>query len=62
MRPTIPDELYSVLEALKPALKSMDVRTFAVAAPEEDWQNLITSVYMTEISVDEVKNQQEKPP
>jgi hypothetical protein len=62
MGPNIPDELYSVLEALKPALKSMDVRTFAVATPEEDWQNLITSVYLTENAVDEVKNQQERIP
>lgn len=60
MGQNIPDELYSVFGALKPALKSMDVRTFAVAAPEEDWQNLITSVYLTETSVDEVKKQQEK--
>ena len=62
MGPNIPVELGSVLEALKPALKSMDVRTFAVATPEGDWQNLITSVFMTENTVDEVKNQQERIP
>lgn len=60
MAPSNPDELYSVLEALKPALRSMDVRTFAVSTPNGDWQNLITSVYITANSVDEVKKQQEK--
>lgn len=60
MGPSITNELYSVFEALKPALRSMDVRTFAVSAPEGDWQNLVTSVYLTENSVDEVRKQQEK--
>jgi hypothetical protein len=63
MGPNVPDELCSVLEALKPALKSIDVRTFAAATSSgSDWQNLITSVFMTEKTVDEIKNQQERIP
>ena len=54
-----PDELFSVLEALKPALNSIDIRTVAVSPlSEEPWQNLMTSVYITEKKVEEVENQQ----
>jgi len=54
-------EVYSVLEALKPALKSIDVRTIAVSLGE-NWQNLITSVLITEKTVDEVRKEQENMP
>lgn len=58
-----PDQLLSVLEALKPALKSIDIRTVAVTpSSEEQWQNLITSIYVTEKTVDETRNQQKKIP
>jgi hypothetical protein len=57
------NELFSVLEELKLALKSIDVRTVAVCpSSDEEWQNLITSVYVTEKTVDEVQNQQTKLP
>ena len=56
-------ELSSILVALKPALKSIDIRTVAVKTSlESDWQNLITSVFMTEKTVDEIRKQQEKIP
>jgi len=58
-----PDELFPVLESLKPALKSMDIRTVAVAPPsKENWENLITSIYVTEKTVDEVRSQHQKIP
>lgn len=59
----IPNEVYSVLEAFKPAVKSIDVRTVVVAPPSgEEWQNLVTSVFITENAVDVVKNQHSKIP
>lgn len=49
MEKVAPDELFPVLEALKPVLKSIDIRTIAVAPPSEgSWQNLVSSVYLTE--------------
>ena len=54
-----PDELYFVLESFKPALKSIDLRCVAVATPSEDyWQNLVTSIFFSDKTVDEVKNEQ----
>ena len=58
-----PDKLLSVLEALKPVLKSIDVRTVAVApSSEEHWQNLVTSFFVTEKTIDEVRKQQREIP
>jgi hypothetical protein len=54
----IPDELFSILEELKPVLKSIDIRTVAVAPQGENWQNLVTSIFITEKTADEVKKQQ----
>ena len=51
-----PGELFPVLESFKPALKSIDVRTVAVCPPsEEDWQNLITSIVVSDKTEEEVK-------
>jgi len=58
-----PDELYHVLEAFKPALKSIDVRTVAVCPPsEEHWQNLVTAIFLSDKTVEEIKAEQEKIP
>ena len=58
-----PTELFSVMNALRSALKSIDVRTIAVSPKlGTKWQNLVTSVFMTEKSVDEIKKQQESIP
>jgi len=63
MGSTAPDELLPVLDSLKPALKSMDIRTVAVATPsKENWENLITSIYVTEKTVDEVRSEHQKIP
>jgi hypothetical protein len=53
-----PDEVFSILKSLKPVLKSIDVRTVAVAPRGGEWQNLVTSMFLTEKTVDEVRNQQ----
>jgi len=58
-----PDELYFVLESFKPALKSIDLRCVAVTTPSEDyWQNLVTSIFFSNKTVDEVKNGQKTIP
>jgi hypothetical protein len=50
------DDVYSVLQAFKPFLKSIDMRTIAVRNQSgEDWENFITSMVISEKSVDEVK-------
>lgn len=51
-----PDDLYPVLEAFKPALKSVDVRTVAVSLQSEDyWQNLVTSIFLSDKPVEIIK-------
>ncbi len=63
MTTSAPDELYNVLEAFKPALKSVDIRCVAVTLPSEEyWQNLITSIIFSDKTVDEVKNEQKTIP
>ena len=58
-----PDELYYVLEAFRPFLKSIDMRIFAVRSPSDrEWENLVTSFIVSEKTVDEVKSLQEKLP
>jgi hypothetical protein len=58
-----PDELYSVLEAFSPFLKSIDARTIAVRSSSDgEWENLFTSFFVSEKSVDEVKSLQAKLP
>jgi hypothetical protein len=54
------DDLLNVLNALKPALKSIDVRTVAVCpSSEEDWQNLVTSIIISDKTLDEIKAEHE---
>ena len=52
-----PDSLSSALDAFEPALKSIDVRTVAVKPiPSKDpWTNLITSIFISEKTVDAVE-------
>lgn len=58
-----PCELFSVMQTLSPALKSIDARTIAVAPePTDKWQNLVTSVFLTEKPFDEIKKQQKSIP
>lgn len=58
-----PDELYHILEAFKTALKSIDVRTVAVCPPsEEHWQNLVTSISLSDKTLAEVRAEHEKLP
>lgn len=58
-----PTELFYVMKALEPALKSIDIRTIAITPKlESNWQNLITSVFMTEKTVDEVIEEQKNIP
>jgi hypothetical protein len=58
-----PNELYLVLESFKPALRSIDLRCIAVSPPSEEyWQNLVTSVFLSAKTVDEVKAEQKTIP
>ena len=58
-----PDELFFIMKELELALNSMDVRTIAISPnPEENWQNLITSIIISDKSVDEIKKQQKQIP
>jgi hypothetical protein len=58
-----PDDLLPVLESIKIALKSIDVRTVAVLPPsEEDWQNLITSIIVSDKTVEKVKAEHKQLP
>jgi hypothetical protein len=55
--------LYPVLEAFKPALASIDLRCVAVSPPSEEyWQNLVTSIFLSDRTVDEVKSEQKAIP
>lgn len=55
-----PDDLYSVLKAFSPTLKSIDVRIVAVTLPtEEHWQNLVTVIFLSDKTVEEIKAEQE---
>jgi len=58
-----PEDLNSVLRAFQPFLKSIDMRTIAVR-PEtgEDWENLISSIIVSEKTVEEVTEEYEKLP
>jgi len=63
LTPIAPDKLLSVLESLGPALKSIDVRTVAVASPsQEHFHNLVTSIIVSEKTLDEVQNDHRKLP
>lgn len=64
MKPaSAPDELYSILEAFRPFLKSIDIRTFAVRSISDgEWENLITSIIVSEKTFDEVKSIHDKLP
>jgi len=56
-----PDDLLPVLKAFSPALKSIDVRTVAVCpASEEHWQNLVTSIFLSDKTVEEIKLEHKK--
>jgi len=58
-----PCELFSVMQTLRSALKSIDVRTIAVAPESTDeYQNLVTSIFLTEKSVGETEEQQRSIP
>ena len=58
-----PDALYSVLQAFRLFLKSIDKRTIAVRPQAgEDWKNLITSIIVSEKTIDEVKKEHGKLP
>lgn len=57
------DEVYSVLQAFRTFLKSIDMRTVAVRPQSgEDWRNLVTSVTISEKTVDEVRNEHGRLP
>jgi len=58
-----PDQLHSVLIAFTPVLKSIDVRT-AVVCPSsgEELQNLITVIFLSDRTVDEIKAEQKQIP
>lgn len=57
------DDLYSVIDAFKLGLKSVDVRTVAVKPSEEElWQNLVTSINISEKTLGEVIVEQSKMP
>ena len=57
------DRMYYVLQSFQPFLKSIDVRTIAVR-PQigADFENLITSIMVSEKTVEEVKEEQNKLP
>ena len=58
-----PDDLNHVLKAFSPALKSIDIRTVAVcSSSEEPWQNLVTSIILSDKTVEEIKAEHEKLP
>jgi len=58
-----PDDLYHILKAFSPALKSIDVRTVAVCPPsEEHWQNWATAIFLSDKTIEEIKAKQEKIP
>jgi hypothetical protein len=51
------------LRAFQPFLKSIDMRTIAVSpSPSEEWENLVTSMVVSEKSVAEVKEEQSNLP
>ena len=58
-----PDELHLVLDAFHSIFKSIDVRTVAVKpTDEESWQNLITTIVISEKTVEDVQKDQKKIP
>jgi hypothetical protein len=57
-----PDDLYSVLNAFGPALKSIDLRTVALKPQGQTWQNLITIMTISEKTVEQMTAEQEKLP
>ena len=58
-----PDSVYSILQAFQPFLKSFDVRTIAVRAQSGDeWENLVTSIKVSEKTVEEVEKEHSKLP
>lgn len=58
-----PDKVDSVLQAFSPFLRSIDMRTIAVK-PESDaeWENLVTSINISEKTLDEVTAEYEQLP
>jgi len=58
-----PNELYPVLEAFRPILKSMDMRTIAVRSPSDgEWENLVTSIIVSDKPFEEVRSIQTELP
>jgi hypothetical protein len=57
MSEVIPGSLSAVLDAFEPALKSIDVRTIAVRPVSQiaPWTNLITLIFISEKTIDEVE-------
>ena len=59
---TTNDDLGSILEAFKPALHSIDLRTIAIRPQGEEWQNLITTMCISEKTLSKVTIDQAKVP
>jgi hypothetical protein len=58
-----PEDLNSVLRAFQPFLKSVDIRTIAVRPETDvDWKNLVSSIIVSERTVEEVREEYEKLP
>jgi hypothetical protein len=56
MSDVLSDSLSSVLEAYIRALNSIDVRTVAVrSSPQDEWTNLITSIFVSAKSIEDVQ-------
>jgi hypothetical protein len=58
-----PAAAYSVLQAFQPFLKSIDMRTIAVKPQASgEWENLVTSIFVSERSVEEVEKEHSRLP
>ena len=58
-----PENLYSVLTSLSPALKSIEIKTLAVLNPlEQNFQNLVTSIIFSDRTIEEIKEEQKQIP
>ena len=63
MLETSPEDVNSVLQAFQPILRSIDMRTIAIKPEiDTDWENLITSIIVSEKTVEEVTAEHEKLP
>ena len=57
------NELFSVLTAFSPALRSFDIKTVAVRSSNgEEWQNLITSIICRTEDKAEIEEEHKKLP